>query len=175
MGLLLEESGGSSKGGGMAALEQKIIRLRPHHVEKLLWESLMWTKGAIGAEAMMHGYNYEFYEKICDTMRDLLSARCTVEIMSSLDDLCNACKDKEDFGCNLPETGEGNEFYNAIRLQMGHKYANSFLLEKIRCYAKEKHAETGDKFAEVKYNFLDKIIKQIEYSKNDKNNGGKLK
>ena len=159
----------------MVELEQKIIKLRPHHVEKLLWKSLMWTEGAIGADAMMTDYNYEFYEKICDTMKELLNTKCTVEIVSSLDDLCNTCKDKEDFGCNLPETGEENEFYNAIGLQMGHKYANAFLLEKIRCYAKEKHAETGDALMQAKYDFLDKAIKQIEYSKDNKNNGGKLK
>ncbi|MDD4878757.1 MAG: DUF1284 domain-containing protein [Candidatus Nanoarchaeia archaeon] len=154
------------------AIEQRILRLRPHHVEKLLWKSLMWTEGALGAEAMMHGYNYEFYEKTCDTMKELLNTECTIEIVSTLDDLCNACKDKEDFGCNLPETGEEDEFYNAIGLQMGHKYANWFLLGKIRHYAKEKHAETGDALARAKYNFLDSVISTIERSKVKQSNGG---
>jgi len=141
--------------------EQKIIKLRPHHVEKLLWKSLMWTEGALGAEASDDGYSYAFYENVCNTRQELFNTKCTVELVPALDDLCNACDDKDFIGCKHPDSGESNNFVNEIELQIGHKYANSFLLEKIRGYAKEKHAETGDALMQAKYNFLDSAIKKI--------------
>lgn len=150
-------------------LEGKIITLRPHHVEKLLWENLLKTEGEIGVEAADQGYSYSFYEKVLDVTEKLLKTDCRVIIVPGLDDLCSACDSKEDLGCKIADKDKYQMFVNQLGLAMNSLYTSRDLLEKIKQHANKLYAETGDAGALGRFTYLEYILKERECLRVDEN------
>lgn len=154
----------------MAELDERVIRLRPYNLVKVLWEDLLRTEAEIGMECEQNDYRYEFYSKVCEVRQNLLCNGYGVILTSGLDDLCRACDYKDEPLCKLPDSGDSSrQFMDSCGLEMNVPYASRDLLGRIRGYAE---MQTGDPMAILKRGFLDLIILG---NKKLKQHGGRTK
>lgn len=86
------------------ALEQRIIKLRPHHVKVVFFSWPFVTKLAIAERHLQDGYSFRHIENMLDIYSKVIEQNSPFIIVPAIDDICASCNFNLDnaLGCSRP-------------------------------------------------------------------------